>query len=282
MGKRRADWCLYPKASPAIHQPPWGVDIPGGPRRGAPGGPGGPRGCTFWRVFNNSPSRDKMKFRIFRIFGTEWGIWGVYGVWGVDNGGGGDPPRKSLKGIRKEAENPQKGQKPPKSRKPPKMAKMAKIGSRAPRAAPARGEISRPGPGGPPGGAPRGGPREGGFWAPRTPLRLGEFLCPCDQVSRTIRIAETCEETGDKETRSIATSDCRSLRESEARRVNPKEGENNRVRGTIVTAIAARTHGGGSDSRHPPGVRLPGQTTEGRTQVELAQPELSDSLRRAP
>ena len=33
---------------------------PGGPRGAPPGGPGGPRGCTFWRVFNNSPSRDKM------------------------------------------------------------------------------------------------------------------------------------------------------------------------------------------------------------------------------
>ena len=174
---------------------------------------------------------------------------------------------------------PQNGQKPPKSRKPPKMAK---IGSRAPGAPRARG-AARGGPrGGPPGGPPGGAPGRGVFGPPWTPLRLGEFLCPCDQVSRTIRIAETCEETGDKETRSIATSDCRSLRESEARRVNPKEGGNDRVRGTIVTAIAARTHGGGSDSRHPPGVRLPGQTTEGRTQVELAQPELSDSLRRAP
>ena len=96
---------------------------------------------------------------------------------------------------------------------------MAKIGSRAPGAPRARG---RPGAGGPPGappGGPPGTPREGGFRPPWTPLRLGEFLCPWDQVSRTIRIAETCEETGDKETRSIATSDCRSLRET------LKEGE---------------------------------------------------------
>ena len=172
---------------------------------------------------------------------------------------------------------------PPKCRKPPKMAKNPQN-----RENPPKWPKSAPGPPGPParagrpGGPPGGAPGRGVFGPPWTPLRLGEFLCPCDQVSRTIRIAETCEETGDKETRSIATSDCRSLRESEARRVNPKEGGNDRVRGTIVTAIAARTHGGGSDSRHPPGVRLPGQTTEGRTQVELAEPELSDSLRRAP
>ena len=38
----------------------------GGPARGAPRGPPGtPRGCTFWRVFNNSPSRDKISPPIF-------------------------------------------------------------------------------------------------------------------------------------------------------------------------------------------------------------------------
>ena len=31
-------------------------------------GPGGPGGCTFWRVFNNSPSRDKMELFFFPIF----------------------------------------------------------------------------------------------------------------------------------------------------------------------------------------------------------------------
>ena len=201
-------------------------------------------------------------------------------------GEGGTPQnqRKSIvKGIRKD---------PPGARKPPKMAKnppnrenplnRGKSSPGPPGPPRARGARGRGAPGGAPRGGPPGPPREGGFRTPWTPLRLGEFLCPCDQVSRTIRIAETCEETGDKETRSIATSDCRSSRETEARRVNPKAGENKRARGTIVTALAARTHGGGSDSRHPPGVRLPGQTTEGRTQVELAQPELSDSLRRAP
>ena len=201
-------------------------------------------------------------------------------------GEGGYPQnrRKSLrKGIRKD---PLGARKPPKMAKnPPNRENPLNSGKSAPGPPGPPGKFSRGAPRGGPGGAPRGPPgtpREGGFRTPWTPLRLGEFLCPCDQVSRTIRIAETCEGTGDKETRSEATSDCRSSRETEARRVNPKEGGNDRVRGTIVTAIAARTHGGGSDSRHPPGVRLPGQTTEGRTQVELAQPELSDSLRRAP
>ena len=214
---------------------------------------------------------------------------GVYRVHGGYTGYRGVPPESPRIPFKRYY------RRPPKSPKTPKMAKTpqkAENPPKWPKSAPGPPAGPRGTPGGPPGGpggAPRGGPPGapgGGFLGPPgdpfSPLRLGEFLCPCDQVSRTIRIAETCEETGDKETRSIATSDCRSLRESEARRVNPKEGGNDRVRGTIVTAIAARTHGGGSDSRHPPGVRLPGQTNEVRTQVELAEPELSDSLRRAP
>ena len=39
--------------------PPWGA-----PRRGGPGGVRGPGGCTFSRVFNNSPSRDRSCPRI--------------------------------------------------------------------------------------------------------------------------------------------------------------------------------------------------------------------------
>ena len=62
--------------------PIWGGirGVPGGsekggifdPGFGGPGtpnfGPRGGRGCTFWRVFNNSPSRDKMGHFHFRGF----------------------------------------------------------------------------------------------------------------------------------------------------------------------------------------------------------------------
>ena len=41
-------------APPGLWDPP----DPGPPRGGSPGGPGA-RGCTFSRVFNNSPSRDR-------------------------------------------------------------------------------------------------------------------------------------------------------------------------------------------------------------------------------
>jgi len=37
--------------------------------------PGSPRGCTFRRVFNNSPSRDKLNFGFFAIFGKNQGFW---------------------------------------------------------------------------------------------------------------------------------------------------------------------------------------------------------------
>lgn len=45
---------------------------PGVPRRarGGPGGPGGTNLCTFRRVFNNSPSRDK----VFFFFSSDFGI----------------------------------------------------------------------------------------------------------------------------------------------------------------------------------------------------------------
>ena len=45
---------LRASTGPLPRPPP---DPPGGGSR--PGGPGGPRGCTFSRVFNNSPSRDR-------------------------------------------------------------------------------------------------------------------------------------------------------------------------------------------------------------------------------
>ena len=46
-----------------------------GPWRGPAGAPRG-RGCTFRRVFNNSPIRDKLKFRFFRFFG-HFGVPGI-------------------------------------------------------------------------------------------------------------------------------------------------------------------------------------------------------------
>ena len=161
-----------------------------------------------------------MKFRNFRIFRHFRGVYGVYG--GIYGSGGypQNPPESIVKGS---IVDPQNRQKPPKVPKTPQIAKTPQNGQNrlpGPRGPRAR---ARPGAGGAPRGPPRGGPpgppREGGFRTPWTPLRLGEFLCPCDQVSRTIRIAETCEGTGDKETRSIATSDCRSSRET------LKEGE---------------------------------------------------------
>ena len=50
--------------------PPWGPpwDPPKRGSRGAPGGPRGAPGCTFFWVFNNSPSRD----RFFGFYVTVW------------------------------------------------------------------------------------------------------------------------------------------------------------------------------------------------------------------
>ena len=68
-----------------------GIQTGGGgtPLGGPPGGPGAPRGCTFRRVFNNSPSRDKMKFRFFRDFSNSGGYTGYTGG---EIESGGDPP----------------------------------------------------------------------------------------------------------------------------------------------------------------------------------------------
>ena len=174
------------------NQTPWGIPVRGGRLSGgpggAPGGPPGPRGCTFSRVFNNSPSRDKMDFRFFRFFRhlgqnpppmvhhTPL----VYPPW--------DPPRPPQNTPLRIGRNSISG-----PRKPPKIAKIG-----GPRGAPggrlepvpgappggprapgprarARGAPGGPGgpPGGPPGGAP-GPPSRGGF----SPLRLGERLYP--------------------------------------------------------------------------------------------------------
>ena len=223
MGKRRADWGVgidrgFPQP-PA--NPPGGYAGAGGPRgapRGAARAPARPGGGTFWRVFNNSPSRDKMEFRFFSVFGTKSGFPPYTGY----TPGTPKTPIFESKTLYRRPENPPKS---PKSAKPVKTPKMASGAPRAPRGPRARG--ARPGGPGraPPRGRARGAPRGppgGGSWTPLgdplrgwgNHLRLGEFLCPCDQVSRTIRIAETCEGTGDKETRSEATSDCRSSRET--------------------------------------------------------------------
>ena len=202
--------------------PPGGYAGAGGPRgapRGAARAPARPGGCTFWRVFNNSPSRDKMKFRFFSVFGTKSGFPPHTGVYP-------GTPQTPPNHIENVQETPRKPPKTPQNRQIRKNGQNGLRGPRGPPAAPAR---AGPGPGGP-GGRPRGGARAGRPAAPPegapgpplgdplrgwgNHLRLGEFLCPCDQVSRTIRIAETCEGTGDKETRSEATSDCRSSRET--------------------------------------------------------------------
>ena len=53
-----------------LRGPPWGPpwDPPKRGSRGAPGGPRGAPGCTFFWVFNNSPSRD----RFFGFYVTVW------------------------------------------------------------------------------------------------------------------------------------------------------------------------------------------------------------------
>jgi len=47
---------------------PRGAPLP--PGRGAP--PGGAKKCTFFWVFNNSPSRDKSEDFFFHFFGPKW------------------------------------------------------------------------------------------------------------------------------------------------------------------------------------------------------------------
>ena len=70
---------LYYRNPPrgARFDPPFGVHF-GAPRGGPPGGPpGGAKKCTFFWVFNNSPSRDSLSpfFAppILGQFGTVWG-----------------------------------------------------------------------------------------------------------------------------------------------------------------------------------------------------------------
>ena len=58
-----SDCTTWPDGSRGVYpggpQDPPGGHPPGPGPGGSGGAPRGPRGCTFWRVFNNSPSRDK-------------------------------------------------------------------------------------------------------------------------------------------------------------------------------------------------------------------------------
>ena len=155
-----------------------GVPPEGGSQRGVPGGvPGGAlrgtchreatrggglgagqappptRGrkkCTFFLVFNNSPSRDRCLVRMFS------GVPGAPG--GFPGGYGGTPPGGAQKSIKREGTDPQTVQsRVPSQAVPGGPRGGPKSGSRP---GPARAPRGGPPPGGAlPGGARRGAPR---------------------------------------------------------------------------------------------------------------------------
>ena len=179
---------------------PLGGDRSGLPGDPPPGGaPGGPGGCTFWRVFNNSPSRDKMDFRFFRVFRDKMGqpphtprytppdtppdtpLW--------------DPPFPvSIYSKRTPKTPPKRPQNRPSQRTPRNPLRRPRRGPRAPGAPGRPGRA--PGPPGGPRGAPGGPPRGAGFSAPRNPPPTGGDITGFGwQLARTIRIADNCEAT---------------------------------------------------------------------------------------
>ena len=138
--------------------PPW--------RGGTPGGHGARRPrrararCTFRRVFNNSPSRDKMGHPDFRDFGPFWGVppLGViyYGEIGY------------IRGTRR-------GPKiaPPGKPEKPENPDFGNFGARGGARRGARGAAGGA-PGGPPGGA-KSGQKGGQIGFPGKPLSFEKF-----------------------------------------------------------------------------------------------------------
>ena len=206
----------------------------------------GPPGVTFSRVFNNSPSRDRMEFPDF------WDFRGrdrVYPPGHPPRGAPRDPPEPPFsisKCVLGRPKTPQNGQNRGFGGRPPPEAPRGPPGPPGPPGAP--GAPRGPPGGGPPGGAPRGppgAPPGPPGTPPGTPRRdpLGHPPPTGGDITASGRSENhqdrrTSEGTGDRKTRSVARSDRRSPRQR--KEGDPKAGGNRCVRGAIATAPGER------------------------------------------